>query len=1193
MAQGSKVLAGLMVVTLVALATALSVAVLPDEPAMPPPLGKGVVVEDVLEGSTLDQAGVRPGDILRAWARLPNPPTYRRGASGHIESIVDWVRLEYEEAPRGAIRLYGERDGRRVSFEISPVFGYARVRPQFSAKALAKYLEGLESYAIDGMEPTLRFWEGAADVTSEGEWSDRWWLWMELGKAAATDPQTRSEALGYFQRALGAGGEPLAVALAWGEIGELHQEEGSFKAAQHAYESALKTVQEGGATGLLILGDLFTDLSNLFWVQDLLELTEDYDQKAFEIRSTLAPNSLRHGWSLTNIGVTAQRYGQLAEAESHLLQALSIMRRLSRGTGNEAAVLRNLGKVFTDRGELSKAEEVLRQALAIRRKTDPGGANEASALESLAHVALLRGDFEVSERRYEEALHILQGISPESLEVAGLLGRLGLVYQASGDLDQAENVIRRSLEIHERLLPGSLSEAVILRHLGNLALKRGSVERSLDYHLQALDILERMIPKSLVLSESLNDLGTLALEQGEIQKAAELHDRALEIQKSQAPDSLQLAASLDRLGSLALESGDLRKAAERYHRAFEIRLERAPHGLETALSLQHLGDLAAAEGKFSEALLWFQGALGIRKALTSGSAEEAETIYSLGEVYRKTGHREVALRHFLAAIEAADAQMGRAGGSHLVQAVFRNKFDRYHRRAIEGLLELGRPEEALRMLEASRAQSFLSRLAERDLLFTLGIDPTLALKQRKLAADYDRTQIDLDALDRARDIEQVEALRRRLRRLREDLDRVATEIRNSSSRLDPAQGPKPLDLQGIQGTLDPGTVLLAYSVGEQRTDLFSITAEGHFAVTPLPVGEEDLRERVKSFRDAIGRAVPGDQTGAYRSMIALAKDLCQTLIAPAEETVAGGARLLILPDGPLHFLPWAALIRNSDKVDSGWQYMIEWKPLHISLSATVYAELKRHRRGDSEPFNHFQIVAFGDPQFPATLAPGDPDVIAHGSVRSAVERGLFQWRRLPFSRAEVESIAALFTPGSVRTYLGKEATEEAAKSVGRDTSWRHSHARRIVHFATHGYLDDHFPLNSALVLSIPEQLEEGRDNGLLQVWEILDTRMDADLVVLSACGSALGKELGGEGVIGLTRAFQHAGARSVVASLWSVRDQVTAELMLGFYDHLRNGLSKDRALQAAQIDLLRNSNGGKDRSSPYFWSAFQIHGDWQ
>src|SRR5262249_1832119 len=183
---------------------------------------------------------------------------------------------------------------------------------------------------------------------------------------------------------------------------------------------------------------------------------------------------------------------------------------------------------------------------------------------------------------------------------------------------------------------------------------------------------------------------------------------------------------------------------------------------------------------------------------------------------------------------------------------------------------------------------------------------------------------------------------------------------------------------------------------------------------------------------------------------------------------------------------------------------------------------------------------------------------------------------------EVDGIAQLFA-GRARKYLGEQATEERAKALDKST--------RYVHFACHGYLDERFPLNSALALTIPARPAEGQDNGLLQAWEIFDNvRIDADLVTLSACNTALGKEMGGEGLMGLTRAFHYAGARSVLATLWAVSDISTPLLMERFYAHLKAGLSRDEALRAAQIDFIR---GRGSLSHPFRWAAYQLSGDWR
>ncbi len=166
--------------------------------------------------------------------------------------------------------------------------------------------------------------------------------------------------------------------------------------------------------------------------------------------------------------------------------------------------------------------------------------------------------------------------------------------------------------------------------------------------------------------------------------------------------------------------------------------------------------------------------------------------------------------------------------------------------------------------------------------------------------------------------------------------------------------------------------------------------------------------------------------------------------------------------------------------------------------------------------------------------------------------------------------------------MSEDATEEKAKNISANTSY--------IHFACHGFVDEQVPLDSALVLALTAKEHERGENGILQAWEIFESvRIDADLVVMSACETGLGKAMRGEGMIGLTRAFQYAGARSIIASSWKVSDRSTSELMKFFYGNLKKGLPKDIALQKAKKKLLKR----KKYSHPFYWAGFQLIGDWK
>nr|MCH9649715.1 CHAT domain-containing protein [Deltaproteobacteria bacterium] len=380
-----------------------------------------------------------------------------------------------------------------------------------------------------------------------------------------------------------------------------------------------------------------------------------------------------------------------------------------------------------------------------------------------------------------------------------------------------------------------------------------------------------------------------------------------------------------------------------------------------------------------------------------------------------------------------------------------------------------------------------------------------------------------------------------------------------------------LPLEGILSKLDPGTALISFSLGAQESQAFLLQPGAPLKVFDLAIGEDGLRSQID------GLVATTLEPDSFRPR---AKALYRLLLAPLESSLASAQRLLILPDGPLHRLPWSALIRIQG--DEQEQFLVEWKPISTAISATLWAQLKERR---SEKKGDLQLAAYGAPQPPPQSVQWTQEEPQEITSRSSLLRGL-DLGPLPHSRQEVEGIASLY-PGA-QSYLGARASEETARRV--------SPKARTVHFAVHGILDSRFPLNSGLVLTVPESPESSGENGFLQAWEIFeDLRLKADLVVLSACDSGLGEDAGDEGLIGLTRAFQYAGARTVAASLWKVSDQATSKLMTRFHHHLRQGRPMDQALRSAQLELLRSAESAEtlDTSLPFYWAAFQLYGDWK
>jgi len=740
-----------------------------------------------------------------------------------------------------------------------------------------------------------------------------------------------------------------------------------------------------------------------------------------------------------------------------------------------------------------------------------------------------------------------------------------------GDLATAEDCYQQALAMREKLAPGSLDVAESFNDLGNVAYSRGDLARAAGYYQRALAIRENLVPTSIDAATSLNSLGLIAGSRGDLANAERYYKRALAIRERLAPGSLDVANSLNNLGTIAQSRGQLAKAVAYYERALAIQRELAPASLEAAWSFSNLGAIEGFRGDLAKAEDYYKRALVIRQKLAPGTLALFQVQRDLAELFRRQGQLSVAAQYFNRSLDALDHQATRFGGADDDRAGFLARNADVYRSFIDTLLDprMGRKEQAFEVLERSRARLLLNMLAERDVVFSADI-PLGAQRIRNLnAAEYDRIQARLSKLDSDKDQKQVELLIASLGEFNTERERMIEQIRKDSPRFAALQYPQPLDLESTRGTLDTGTVLLSYSVGQYNTLLFVVRPKNMtsgLSVFKLPVGATALQEKVKGFRNIISRR----NTPTERNLAAQARELYDLLIRPSESLLTPSDRLLITPDGPLDAMPFAALMRDNN------EYLIEWKPLHTVVSATVYSELKKMRRDRSS--TRIQFAGFGDPRYPdekeTSIGFSDKE------LRSVFERGV-RFARLPFSRFEVDSIAALY-PGRSQEYLGVEATEEHAKAVGKDV--------RYLHFATHAVLDERVPLNSGLALTIPDKLIEGQDNGLLQAWEIFDrVRLDADLVTLSACNTGLGKEMGGEGLLGLTRAFQYAGAQSVLASLWSVDDSRTAEFMTRFYTQLQRGQTKDEALRASQLQMIRS----RSSSHPFYWAAFTLSGDWR
>ncbi|HEX2222809.1 MAG TPA: CHAT domain-containing tetratricopeptide repeat protein, partial [Thermoanaerobaculia bacterium] len=604
--------------------------------------------------------------------------------------------------------------------------------------------------------------------------------------------------------------------------------------------------------------------------------------------------------------------------------------------------------------------------------------------------------------------------------------------------------------------------------------------------------------------------------------------------------------------------------------AYALVMEEAPEDYLVVGITLGLGRRAADRGDLARAEAFLAQSLQLCRRHRPGTLQEAETLRELGRLQARRGKWQEGSGHLceaLAGIEAWHAKLQ----ARLDTRHWWGRFSAdYHRDCADSLVQTGRNEDAFAAIERGRARAFLDLLAERGLRLA-ALAPERGAQWRQLNAEYERAQEDLRrAGAREATLEEVVNLEGRLREIRRQKERLLERDLPTAA----VRYRQPLRLAEARRSLEPGTVLLLYSIGSTRTLLFVLLPDGPagaaspgkapgWAVLSLPAGEADLKKKVQRFQEALVK----DRFNP-RGFEGQAKDLYNLLVRPAEPFLAGAERVVFAPDGPLHTLPFAALKR-------GDQFLVEWKPLHFTLSATAYSEQRSKRLASGAPGAAPRLVAFGDPAYAPALPDASPPPDDRG-LRKLLGQSVAP---LPATREEVLGIASLF-PGA-RVFLGGQVNEDEVKEAVRGAS--------LVHFAVHGVFNERAPQNSALVLSAPLKPGEEASNALLQGWEVMESLpLDADLVTLSACDTALGRELGGEGLVGLTRAFQYAGARSVVATLWGISDRSTADFMKKFYGALQEGKTKDEALRVAQIAQIRSR-----RPQPFYWAAFQLFGDWR
>jgi CHAT domain-containing protein len=631
----------------------------------------------------------------------------------------------------------------------------------------------------------------------------------------------------------------------------------------------------------------------------------------------------------------------------------------------------------------------------------------------------------------------------------------------------------------------------------------------------------------------------------------------------------------------------------------------------TASIIIKIGDLYAKLNNVDKAIDYYQQALAIAQTLQDPRLFQ-RTYFPLGKQERRAGRMESAREHLEKSIQVADSLRR----SVLSQNMRASYFASIHSCFDELLLlfmgqhrqnpDSDHDRQVLQVSERSRGQSLLEMLNESQVDLRASVDP--ALLERELRV---RQELNAKAQQRQRmvrgelDADKLKALETEIRTLLIEHENLENRIRQQQPRLAAIEQADALPFKKIQSdVLDDSTLLIEYALIGERSFAWVVSSDTIECFELPPAAEIDSSARLV-YQNLTARNVSNkDESAAQRQdriqasdkqLQAAMCDLSDKILFPLVGRF-NKPRLVFVCDEILQYIPFGAM----PTPDIEKKNMKTYDPLvnHFQIlsvpSASALPLIRQEKQRVSRPEK--LIAMFADPVFsaddprfslqvPAQQDSAEPIVYAHLD-KALQESGVgtrSDLSRLPFSRREASDIILLAGHENCSCFLDFNANYSQASSAELSNF-------KIIHFATHGIMNNMHPELSGLVLSLYDQ--QGKpQNGFLRLHDIYQLDLNADLVVLSACQTALGKDIRGEGLIGLTRGFMYAGVPQVVASLWKVDDEATAELMKRFYQYMlgEEQLPATAALRKAQISIMNEERW----QSPYYWAGFILQGDWK
>jgi CHAT domain-containing protein/Flp pilus assembly protein TadD len=1018
------------------------------------------------------------------------------------------------------------------------------------------------------------------------EWKVALKLWQQVGDRSFeaitligigkiySDLGDQKESLTFYKQALPilrAVGDRRFEAITLIGIGKVYSDLGDQKEALTLYKQALLisravSNRHGEASALTSIGKVYSDLG------DKQQALTFYNQALPLFRAV--SDRWGEASTLTGIGKVYSDLGDKQQALTFYNQALSLFRAV-RDRHGEAYALTGIGHVYSNLGDKQQALTFYNQALSLFRAVN-NRHGEASALTSIGHVYSDLGDKEQALTFCNQALLLFRAVKDRGGE-ASTFNSIGNAHSNSGNKEQALTSYNQALPLF-RAVSDRWGEAITLNSIGRVYSDLGDQKEALTLYKQAL-LLFRGISNRGGEASTLTGIGKVHSDLGDKQQALKFYNQALPLFRA-VKDRWGEAITFNSIGRVYSDLGDKQQALTSYNQALPL-FRAVSNRWGEASTLTGIGNAHSNLGDKEQALKFYNQALPLFRDVRDRHGEAYALTY-IGIVYSDLGNKEVALKKFDAAIEIVKDLR-----SKIVSPEFRTAYfatvQYIYKSKIDVLMELHKQNpsnkydiQAVETTERSRARSLVELLTEAKADIRAGINPELSNRERNLNQTRDLLEKQRQELASRPNVDQqaISEIDQKIAKSIEEQQQLRTEIRQASPSYAALKYPEPISLPQIQQqVLDDDTVLLTYSLGSERSYLW-LVSKTEVQSYELPKGST-IEAQAKQFYDQQktnpSKADRNKQVGLK---------LSQMLLQPVANKL-GNKRLLIVGDGILEYIPFAALPGCKDGTCNDSLPLVSQHEIVHAPSVSTLAILRNEQR--RKPTKTLAIIA--DPVFDTkderfkVIAIRDKLPLETALNRAANDD---KFKRLLGTRKEAEDIMKLVPSADRTVQFDFDANREFATSseLGK---------YRYILFATHGIFDSERPELSGVVLAGVDKKGQSQ-NGFLRLNDIFNLNLSADLVVLSACETGLGKQIGGEGLVGLTRGFMYAGSPRVVVSLWQVSDESTAVLMTKFYTKiLQEKLTPAAALRSAQLEMSQD----KKYADPYYWAGFTLQGEWR